>query len=109
MRASAASESDRATEATQPGPVTLLLVERDDVVVATREAATDDRMVNASGHTHNSHAKRAHTNPAMTVDLSEFRGGVYWIALATLRDPALVAELIAQTLEAEEELTAHSF
>lgn len=34
----------------------------------------------------------------------EFRNGVFWIGLATLRDPALVADTIAQTLGAKEGL-----
>jgi predicted ATPase len=39
--------------------------------------------------------------------VSDFGAGVFWIELAAVRDPALVVELIAQTLEANQELTAH--
>jgi predicted ATPase/class 3 adenylate cyclase len=38
--------------------------------------------------------------------ISEFAAGVVWIGLAAVRDPALVTEVIAQTLEVKQELTA---
>ncbi|HST17127.1 MAG TPA: tetratricopeptide repeat protein [Gaiellaceae bacterium] len=37
----------------------------------------------------------------------QFRNGVFWIGLAALRDPALVAETIAQTLGAKDGLAEH--
>ena len=37
----------------------------------------------------------------------EFKAGVFWVGLATLRDPALVTETIAQTLGAKDELAEH--
>ena len=37
----------------------------------------------------------------------EHRNGVFWVGLATLRDPALVAETIAQTLGAKDGLADH--
>ena len=37
----------------------------------------------------------------------EFRNGVFWIGLAALRDPALVAETVAQTLGAKDGLAEH--
>src|SRR4051812_12431230 len=37
----------------------------------------------------------------------EFRNGVFWVGLAALRDPALVAETIAQTLGAKNGLAEH--
>ena len=37
----------------------------------------------------------------------EFKAGVFWVGLATLRDPALVVEAIAQTLGAKEGLAEH--
>jgi predicted ATPase len=37
----------------------------------------------------------------------EFRNGVFWIGLAALRDPALVADTIAQTLGAKDGLAEH--
>jgi predicted ATPase len=37
----------------------------------------------------------------------EFRNGVFWIGLAALRDPALVAETVAQTLGAKDGLADH--
>jgi predicted ATPase len=36
-----------------------------------------------------------------------FKAGVFWVGLARLRDPAVVAEEIAQTLGAKEELADH--
>src|SRR5881392_2016115 len=36
-----------------------------------------------------------------------FKAGVFWVGLARLRDPAVVAEEIAQTLGAKEELAKH--
>src|SRR5256886_1291829 len=36
-----------------------------------------------------------------------FRNGVFWVGLAALRDPALVAETIAQTLGAKDDLAEH--
>jgi predicted ATPase len=37
----------------------------------------------------------------------DFKAGVFWIGLATLRDPALVTETIAQTLGAKDGLAEH--
>jgi predicted ATPase/class 3 adenylate cyclase len=42
-----------------------------------------------------------------TVMLPEFAGGVFWIPLASLRDPALVLPTVGQTLGAKVELAAH--
>ena len=39
--------------------------------------------------------------------VGEFKAGVFWVGLATLRDPALVVETVAQTLGAKEELAAY--
>jgi predicted ATPase/class 3 adenylate cyclase len=39
--------------------------------------------------------------------LPEFKAGVFWVGLATIRDPALVTETIAQTLGAKGELADH--
>jgi predicted ATPase len=37
----------------------------------------------------------------------EFKNGTFWVGVAALRDPALVAETIAQTLGAKDGLTEH--
>src|SRR5881409_1687204 len=37
----------------------------------------------------------------------EFKGGVFWVGLATVRDPALVTDTIAQTLGAKNGLAEH--
>jgi predicted ATPase len=39
--------------------------------------------------------------------VGEFRAGVFWVGLATIRDSALVLETVAQTLGAKDELKAH--
>jgi predicted ATPase len=39
--------------------------------------------------------------------VAEFKGGVFWIGFATVRDPALVGETIAQTLGAKDSLAEH--
>jgi predicted ATPase/class 3 adenylate cyclase len=39
--------------------------------------------------------------------LPEFKAGVFWVGLAPLRDPALVAETIGQTLGAKDSLADH--
>jgi predicted ATPase/class 3 adenylate cyclase len=39
--------------------------------------------------------------------VGEFKAGVFWVGLASLRDPALVVETIAQTLGAKDELAAY--
>ncbi|HSG12830.1 MAG TPA: hypothetical protein VLA22_03080, partial [Gaiellaceae bacterium] len=37
----------------------------------------------------------------------EYKAGVFWVGLASLRDPALVSETVAQTLGAKDSLAAH--
>jgi predicted ATPase len=37
----------------------------------------------------------------------EFRRGVFWVGLATIRDPKLVEPTIAQTIGAHDTLAAH--
>jgi predicted ATPase len=39
--------------------------------------------------------------------VAEFRSGVFWVGLATIKDPALVAEEIAQSLGAKDGLADH--
>jgi predicted ATPase len=39
--------------------------------------------------------------------VSEFKAGVFWVGLATIRDPAVVGERIAQTLGAKDGLAEH--
>jgi predicted ATPase len=39
--------------------------------------------------------------------VGEFKAGVFWIGLASLRDPALVVETVAQTLSAKDGLAEH--
>jgi predicted ATPase/class 3 adenylate cyclase len=39
--------------------------------------------------------------------VSQFKAGVFWVGLATLRDPALVTDAIAQTLGAKDGLAKH--
>ena len=44
---------------------------------------------------------------AATTLVPEYKAGVFWVGLASLRDPALVTETIAQTLGAKDELAEH--
>jgi predicted ATPase/class 3 adenylate cyclase len=44
---------------------------------------------------------------AATESLPEFKAGVFWVGLATIRDPTLVTETIAQTLGAKVGLADH--
>jgi predicted ATPase/class 3 adenylate cyclase len=44
---------------------------------------------------------------AATTLVPSFKAGVFWVGLSSLRDPALVAETIAQTLGAKEGLAEH--
>src|SRR5437763_23492 len=37
----------------------------------------------------------------------EFRNGVFWVGLATLRDPILVVETVSQSIGAKDELASH--
>jgi predicted ATPase len=39
--------------------------------------------------------------------VSEFKAGVFWVGLSTLRDPALVTQAVAQTLGAKDGLAEH--
>jgi predicted ATPase len=39
--------------------------------------------------------------------VSEYRNGVFWVALAALRDPSLLTATVAQTLGARDSLAAH--
>jgi predicted ATPase/class 3 adenylate cyclase len=39
--------------------------------------------------------------------VSEFKAGVFWVGLATLRDPALVLETVGQTLGADGDVASH--
>jgi predicted ATPase len=44
---------------------------------------------------------------AATALVAEYKAGVFWIGLASLRDPALVTETISQTLGAKDGLAGH--
>ena len=44
---------------------------------------------------------------AATTLVSEYKAGVFWVGLASLRDPALVTETISQVLGAKDGLAAH--
>ena len=39
--------------------------------------------------------------------ISAYKAGVFWVGLASLRDPALVTETIAQILGAKDALASH--
>jgi predicted ATPase len=73
-----------------------------DVVELLGDAA---RLVTLSGPGGTGKTRLAIESAAELVP--DFRNGVFWIALAALRDPALVAEAVAQTLGAKDGLAEH--
>ena len=73
-----------------------------DVVELLQDGA---RLVTLSGPGGSGKTRLAIESAAELVP--EFRNGVFWIGLATLRDPTLVAETVAQTLGAKDGLAEH--
>jgi predicted ATPase len=73
-----------------------------DVVELLQDGA---RLVTLSGPGGSGKTRLAIESGAELV--SEFKNGVFWIGLAALRDPALVAETVAQTLGAKDGLAEH--
>jgi hypothetical protein len=73
-----------------------------DVVELLQDGA---RLVTLSGSGGSGKTRLAIESAAELVP--EFGNGVFWIALAALRDPALVAETVAQTLGAKDGLAEH--
>ena len=76
--------------------------EVDDVVALVRDGA---RLVTLTGPGGTGKTRLGIQAAAELVP--EFKAGVFWVGLATLRDPALVVETVAQTLGAKGELAAH--
>ena len=76
--------------------------EMSDVVGLLRDGA---RLVTLSGPGGSGKTRLAIESAAELVP--EFRNGVFWIGLAAVRDPALVAETVAQTLGAKDGLAEH--
>ena len=73
-----------------------------DVVALLQDGA---RLVTLSGPGGTGKTRLAIESAAELVP--DFRNGVFWIGLAALRDPALVAETVAQTLGAKDCLAEH--
>src|SRR5437867_1416083 len=73
-----------------------------DLVELLRDGA---RLVTLSGPGGSGKTRLAVESAAELVP--EFRNGVFWVGLAALRDPALVAETVAQTLGAKNGLAEH--
>ena len=73
-----------------------------EVVELLRDGA---RLVTLSGPGGSGKTRLAIESAAELVP--EFRNGVFWVGLAALRDPALVAETVAQTLGAKDGLAEH--
>ncbi len=73
-----------------------------DVVELLQDGA---RLVTLSGPGGSGKTRLAVESAAELVP--EFRNGVFWVGLAALRDPALVAETVAQTLGAKDGLAEH--
>lgn len=77
--------------------------ERETAEVA--ELVREHRLVTLSGP--GGSGKTRLSIEAASALVGEFKGGVFWIGLAALRDPALVAETIGQTLGAKESVAGH--
>jgi predicted ATPase/class 3 adenylate cyclase len=73
-----------------------------DVVELLQDGA---RLVTLSGPGGSGKTRLAIESAAELVP--EFRNGVFWVGLAALRDPDLVAETVAQTLGAKDRLAEH--
>jgi predicted ATPase len=73
-----------------------------DVIALVRDGA---RLVTLTGPGGTGKTRLAIETAAELVP--EFKAGIFWVGLATLRDPTLVVETIAQTLGAKGELLAH--
>jgi predicted ATPase len=73
-----------------------------DVVALLQDGA---RLVTLSGPGGSGKTRLAIESAAELVP--EFKNGVFWIGLAALRDPALVSEIVAQTLGAKDGLAEH--
>jgi predicted ATPase len=80
-------------------------VGRQEEVAAVAALVRESRLVTLTGPGGTGKTRLAIEAAAELVP--EFKAGVFWVGLATLRDPALVAETVAQTLGAKEELAAH--
>jgi predicted ATPase len=76
--------------------------ETEEVVALLRDSA---RLVTLSGP--GGSGKTRLSIEAASELVPEFKAGVFWVGLATLRDPALVTETIAQTLGAKDGLAEH--
>ena len=76
--------------------------ETEDIVALLRDGA---RLVTLSGPGGTGKTRLA--IEAASELVPEFKAGVFWVGLATLRDPALVTETIMQTLGAKEGLADH--
>ena len=80
-----------------------LLVALDEVLALLRKESV--RLLTLTGPGGSGKTRLAIEAAAELV--GEYLGGVFWVGLAALRDPALVTETIAQTLGAKDGLAAH--
>jgi predicted ATPase/class 3 adenylate cyclase len=88
-----------------PRPVSSFVGRDREVAEVTALVRGEARLVTLSGPGGSGKTRLAIEAAAELVP--EFKAGVFWIGLAALRDPGLVAETIAQTLGAKDGLAAH--
>src|SRR5207237_2307824 len=77
-------------------------VGREQEVVAVIALVRESRLVTLTGP--GGTGKTRLSVEAAAELVGEFKAGVFWVGLATLRDPALVVETIAQVLGAKDDL-----
>jgi predicted ATPase len=88
-----------------PRPVSSLVGRKQEVAELVSVVRQGARLVTLSGPGGSGKTRLAIEAAAELVP--SFRNGVFWIGLAALRDPALVAESVAHTLGAKDGLAEH--
>jgi predicted ATPase len=88
-----------------PRPASLFVGREREVAEVVELLQDGARLVTLSGPGGSGKTRLAVESAAELVP--EFRNGVFWVGLAALRDPALVAETVVQTLGAKDGLAEH--
>ena len=88
-----------------PRPASSFVGREQEVSDVTELLQDGARLVTLSGPGGSGKTRLAIESAAELVP--QFRNGVFWVGLAALRDPALVAETVAQTLGAKDGLAEH--
>ena len=88
-----------------PRPASSFVGREDELADVLSRIATGARLVTLTGPGGTGKTRLA--LEAATTLVPEYKAGVFWVGLASLRDPALVTETIAQALGAKDGLAAH--